>query len=319
VQFKSQDATRAIGTLSVFLAAGTRIAPAVLRIQQAALTFKSASGSLKPTLDLIDSLENVNPIKDEDVEFDDIHLGFKPKASLKNITFYYPGTIQPALDNISLEVFEGETIAIVGSSGAGKTTLVDLILGILSPTSGSVEVSDTNPLDAISKWPGAISYVPQEVFMANGSFLDNVVMGFDSKYANVENVKHALQLAHLDSHVENQPANLYTLIGERGTSLSGGQRQRLGIARALYTKPKLLVLDEATSALDGQTEADISNSIQELRGEVTLLVIAHRLSTIKSADRIYYLEKGRLLAIGSFDEVREQIPNFDQQAKLMGL
>jgi ABC-type multidrug transport system fused ATPase/permease subunit len=319
VQFKSQDATQAIGTLSVFLAAGTRIAPAVLRIQQAALAFKSASGSLKPTLDLIDSLENVYPIKDEDVEFDDIHLGFKSKVSLKNITFYYPGTSQPALENISLEVFEGETIAIVGSSGAGKTTLVDLILGILAPTSGTVEVSDTNPLDAISKWPGAISYVPQEVFMANGTFLDNVVMGFNPDHANVENVKHALQLAHLDSHVENQPANLYTLIGERGTSLSGGQRQRLGIARALYTKPKLLVLDEATSALDGQTEADISNSIQGLRGAVTLLVIAHRLSTIKSADRIYYLEKGRLVAIGSFDEVRAQIPNFDQQAKLMGL
>jgi ABC-type multidrug transport system fused ATPase/permease subunit len=319
VQFKSQDATHAIGTLSVFLAAGTRIAPAVLRIQQAALTFKSASGSLKPTLDLIDSLENVSPIKDEDVEFDDIHLGFKSKVSLKNVTFYYPGSNQPALENISLEVFEGETIAIVGSSGAGKTTLVDLILGILSPASGTVEVSDTNPLEAISKWPGAISYVPQEVFMANGSFLDNVVMGFDSQFANVENVKHALQLAHLYSHVENQPTNLYTLIGERGTSLSGGQRQRLGIARALYTKPKLLVLDEATSALDGQTEADISNSIQGLRGEVTLLVIAHRLSTIKSADRIYYLEKGLLVATGSFDEVRAQIPNFDQQAKLMGL
>lgn len=319
VQFKSQDATHAIGTLSVFLAAGTRIAPAVLRIQQAALTFKSASGSLKPTLDLIDSLENVNPIKDEDVEFDDIHLGFKSKVSLKNITFYYPGTSQPALENISLEVFEGETIAIVGSSGAGKTTLVDLILGILAPTSGTVEVSDTNPLDAISKWPGAISYVPQEVFMANGTFLDNVVMGFNPDHANVKNVKHALQLAHLDSHVENQPDNVYALIGERGTSLSGGQRQRLGIARALYTKPKLLVLDEATSALDGQTEADISNSIQGLRGAVTLLVVAHRLSTIKSADRIYYLEKGRLVAIGSFDEVRAQIPNFDQQAKLMGL
>jgi len=319
VQFKSQDATRAIGTLSVFLAAGTRIAPAVLRIQQAALTFKSASGSLKPTLDLIDSLENVRPIQDDNVEFNDIHLGFKSKVSLKNITFCYPGTTQPALENISLEVKEGETIAIVGSSGAGKTTLVDLILGILSPNSGTVEVSDTNPLDAISKWPGAISYVPQDVFMANGSFLDNVVMGFDPKFANIDSIKTALQLAHLYSHVEKQSANLDALIGERGSSLSGGQRQRLGIARALYTKPRLLVLDEATSALDGQTEADISGSIQGLRGEVTLLVIAHRLSTIKSADRIYYLEKGRLVAIGSFDEVRAQIPDFDEQARLMGL
>jgi ABC-type bacteriocin/lantibiotic exporter with double-glycine peptidase domain len=240
-------------------------------------------------------------------------------VSLNDISFRYPGSVNPALKNVTLEVLEGETIAIVGSSGAGKTTLVDLILGILTPTSGQVEVSETNPLNAISRWPGAISYVPQDVFMANGSFLDNVVMGFDPKSADIENVTDALRLAHLYAHVENQPEKLNALIGERGTSLSGGQRQRLGIARAMYTKPKLLVLDEATSALDGQTEADISNSIQELRGEVTLIVIAHRLSTIKNVDRIYYLQDGQLAAVGSFEEVRSQIPDFDSQARLTGL
>lgn len=319
VQFQSQDATHAVGTLSVFLAAGTRIAPAVLRIQQAALTFKSASGSLRPTLDLIDSLRDVSPIDNKSTDLDDNHFGFEPKITMKNVSFTYPGANDSALQNISLEVSEGETIAIVGSSGAGKTTLVDIILGILTPTSGTVCVSDTDPLIAISEWPGAISYVPQDVFITNGSVLGNVVMGFDSNSAKLENVEVALRLAHLDSHISNLPSGIGSNVGERGTSLSGGQRQRLGIARALYTKPKLLVLDEATSALDGQTEADISNSIQGLRGEVTLVVIAHRLSTIKSADRIYYLEDGRLAAVGTFDEVRVQIPNFDQQAKLMGL
>jgi ATP-binding cassette, subfamily B, bacterial PglK len=319
VQFQSQDATRAVGTLSVFLAAGTRIAPAVLRIQQAALTFKSASGSLRPTLDLIDSLRDVSPIDNKSTDLDDTHFGFEPKITMKNVSFKYPGASDPALQNISLEVSEGETIAIVGSSGAGKTTLVDIILGVLTPTLGTVCVSNTDPLIAISEWPGAISYVPQDVFITNGSVLENVVMGFDSNSAKLENVEVALRLAHLDSHISNLPSGIGSNVGERGTSLSGGQRQRLGIARALYTKPKLLVLDEATSALDGQTEADISNSIQGLRGEVTLVVIAHRLSTIKSADRIYYLEDGRLAAVGTFDEVRVQIPNFDQQAKLMGL
>jgi ATP-binding cassette, subfamily B, bacterial PglK len=319
VQFQSQDATQAIGTLSVFLAAGTRIAPAVLRIQQAALTFKSASGSLRPTLDLIDSLREVSPINNESTDLDDIHFGFEPKIKMKDVSFRYPGATDSALQNISLEVFEGETIAIVGSSGAGKTTLVDIILGILMPTSGTVHVSNEIPLIAISKWPGAISYVPQDVFIANGSVLENVIMGFDSASAHLENVDAALRLAHLEAHINNLPSGIGSKVGERGTSLSGGQRQRLGIARALYTKPKLLVLDEATSALDGQTEADISNSIQGLRGEVTLVVIAHRLSTIKSADRIYYLEDGKMAAVGTFAEVRAQIPNFDQQAKLMGL
>ena len=319
IQFSSQDATHAVGTLSVFLAAGTRIAPAVLRIQQAALSFKSASGSLQPTLELIDSLKNTSPIKDDSSTITNTHLGFKPVISIKSMSFQYPGAKSPALKDVSLEVLDGETVAIVGASGAGKTTLVDVILGILNPSSGSVLVSGLTPLDAIKKWPGALSYVPQDVFMANGSILENVVMGFDPKESNSENVREALRLAHLENHIQSLPDAWHTSIGERGTSLSGGQRQRLGIARALYTKPKLLVLDEATSALDGQTEAEISDSIQGLRGEVTLLVIAHRLSTIKNADRIYYLEDGHLAAVGTFDEVRRQIPDFDSQARLMGL
>lgn len=319
VQFSSQNATNAVGTLSVFLAAGTRIAPAVLRIQQAALSFKSAAGSMQPTLQLIDSLRNVLPISDESAKLNDEHSGFIPTISLKNVSFKYPGANVSALSDISLEVFDGETVAIVGASGAGKTTLVDVILGILDPSSGVVQVSGIKPLEAIKKWPGAISYVPQDVFMSNGSILENVVMGFDPKGYNSENVVDALRLAHLENHILVLPNGWNTIIGERGTNLSGGQRQRLGIARALYTKPRLLVLDEATSALDGQTEAEISDSIQGLRGEVTLVVIAHRLSTIKNADRIYYFDEGRLTAVGTFNEVRRQIPDFDSQAKFMGL
>jgi ABC-type multidrug transport system fused ATPase/permease subunit len=319
LQFSAQDATNAVGTLSVFLAAGTRIAPAVLRIQQAALSFKSAAGSMQPTLQLIDSLRNVLPISEENPVLNDKHSDFTPAISLKNVTFKYPGANVSALNDVSLEVLDGETVAIVGASGAGKTTLVDVILGILRPSSGVVQVSGFEPSEAIKKWPGAISYVPQDVYMSNGSILENVVMGFDPRSANSENVIDALRLAHLENHIQALPNGLNTFIGERGTNLSGGQRQRLGIARALYTKPKLLVLDEATSALDGQTEAEISDSIQGLRGDVTLVVIAHRLSTIKNADRIYFFDEGRLAAVGTFEEVRSQIPDFDSQAKLMGL
>jgi ABC-type multidrug transport system fused ATPase/permease subunit len=220
---------------------------------------------------------------------------------------------------LSLQIRPGELVAFVGPSGAGKTTLIDLILGVLNPGSGRVEISGCTPLAAIEKWPGCIGYVPQDVVIFNGTIRENIALGFDSEFVSDVQISEALKVAHLKEFVQSLPEGLDTRVGDRGTKLSGGQRQRLGIARAMYTKPKLLVLDEATSSLDGKTESAISESISELAGNVTVILIAHRLSTVRNADQVVYINEGKIVQTGSFEEVRRKVTNFDIQAKLMGL
>jgi ABC-type multidrug transport system fused ATPase/permease subunit len=231
----------------------------------------------------------------------------------------YPEKIEKTLINISLQVQSGTVVAIVGPSGAGKTTLVDVLLGVLEPDEGTVLISGASPLEAISKWPGAIAYVPQDILVANGSIRENVALGYPLEAATNELINDAIRVASLSDFVANLPEGLDTNLGERGGKISGGQRQRIGIARALFTKPKLLVLDEATSALDGDTEESISSDIQKLKGYTTVVLIAHRLSTVRDADLVLYMDKGEIIARGTFEEVRNAVPDFDRQAKLMGL
>jgi ABC-type multidrug transport system fused ATPase/permease subunit len=318
-QFLLQDASNAVATLSVFMAASTRIAPAVMRIQQGTIGIRQSLGSAEPTLTLIESLEGVEENPEASNALDTNHLGFDSTIEISNLTLRYPQKTIPALDQISLKIDSGAFVAIVGPSGAGKTSLVDVLLGVLQADSGAVLISGTQPLETISRWPGAIAYVPQDVVMSSGSIKENITLGFPENSEDHGLILNALRLAHLEDFVESLPQKLNTQVGERGTKLSGGQRQRLGIARAMFTKPKLLVLDEATSALDGQTESDISNSILELKGNVTVVMIAHRLSTVRFADLVVYIDGGRIVAKGTFEQVRSQVPNFEKQAQLMGL
>ena len=319
VQFFFRDALHAVGTLSIFLAASTRIAPAVLRVQQGALGIRGAYGSATPTLDLIESLKEAAPLEPVSDVLNTEHSGFKGEVRISNLSFTYPGNLVPTIHSLNLEIPEGRTLAIVGGSGAGKTTLVDLILGVIKPAAGEIMISGDTPLMAVNKWPGAISYVPQTVAISNRSIRENVALGFPAEIATDELVYDALKIAQLEDFVRELPNGLETVVGERGTKMSGGQRQRLGIARAVFTHPKLLILDEATSSLDGQTEAEITSSINALKGATTIVVIAHRLSTVKNADTIVYIESGQILATGSFEEVRSLVPNFEVQAKLAGL
>ena len=319
VQFILQDAAQAIATLAVFLAAGTRIAPAVMRIQQGAIQIKSSLGVAAPTLLLIKDLETAKVLPEISDFVPLTHTGFIAEIKLSNVSLKYKGNSKSALQDVSLEIPAGLSVAIVGSSGAGKTSLVDVILGIIKPDGGIVEISGHGPIDAISKWPGAIGYVPQDVIIANGTIRENVALGYPPTEAGDEIVTRALKTAQLENLVNSHVEGSDTQVGERGAKISGGQRQRLGIARALLTNPKLLVLDGATSALDGETEAAIASAIHALKGSVTIVMIAHRLSTVRQADLVVYLAEGRIQAIGTFDEVREQVPEFDSQAKLMGL
>lgn len=318
-QFLLFDVAQAVTTLSVFLVAGTRIAPAVLRIQQGALLIKGSIGRAQPSFKLIDELWATPDLKliSDKIHFD--YPDFSPTFNLKNVTFTYPDASQPALDNVSLNGSAGDLIAIVGGTGAGKTTLVDVLLGLLEPENGEVTVSGVAPLSAFEMWPGAVAYVPQETVVSNGTIGENVSLGFPSDSESDERVSEAIEIAQLSDFVTSLADGLNARVGERGSFLSGGQRQRLGIARAMFTKPKLLVLDEATSSLDAETELAISNAIQNLRGSMTIVLIAHRLSTVRNADVVVYLSKGKIEAVGTFMEVRKLIPNFDEQAKLMGL
>jgi ABC-type bacteriocin/lantibiotic exporter with double-glycine peptidase domain len=318
-QFILQDAPHAIATLSVFLAAGSRIAPAILRVQQGSLQVKGSLGAVLPTLELLEKsvLESSTEFVSDKPIF--IHSTFDGKVEMESVDFSYPESSSKVISDVSFSIDSGEFVAIVGSSGAGKTTLADLIIGVLSPDSGSVKVSGFDPQISISKWSGALAYVPQEVTIVNGTILENVALGYDTADLDLTYIWDALDRAQLGDVVRSMPNGLSSFVGERGTKLSGGQRQRLGIARALFTRPRLIIFDEATSALDGQTEHEISTSLSTLKGEVTLIVIAHRLSTVQSADKVIYLEGGRLRALGTFNQVREAVPNFDHQAKLMGL
>jgi ABC-type multidrug transport system fused ATPase/permease subunit len=317
-QFIMQDAFRAIATLSIFLAAGSRIAPAALRIQQGLIQIKTGVATGLPTIDFIKHLEDFPSDSNSSVAFNSSHIGFEPIVKIKNLNLRYESS-GFSLKDISLEISKGESVAIVGASGSGKTTLVDIILGLIVPDSGSVTISGETPKIAIQKWNGAIAYVPQDVFLINKTIRENLTLGYESVSVPDSSINFALDTASLNDFINTLTNGVDTEVGERGASLSGGQRQRIGIARALITDPYLLVLDEATSALDGETELRIAESINKLKGKCTVIMIAHRLSSIRNADKVVYMDDGRIIAIGTFAQVRTQVPDFDKQAGIMGL
>jgi ABC-type bacteriocin/lantibiotic exporter with double-glycine peptidase domain len=322
IQFLLSNALRSVATLTLFFAAISRIAPAVFRIQQNLLTIKNALGGAKPTLELIDSLQlSINRLDSEKAieKVSTKHDGFIGKIAIKGLEFKYSGSDKNAVSNINLELNTGMYVAVVGPSGAGKSTFVDLMLGLHHPSSGRVEISGLDAIDAIEKWPGAVAYVPQEIQLVSGTISENVLLGFRNDEQNNNLVLNALKKAQLNEYIDAKDGILETNIGDEGGKLSGGQRQRIGIARALLTNPKILVMDEATSALDAQTENNISNTINKIKQESLVIVVAHRLATARKADIVIYMEEGKIKAQGSFDQVRALVPNFDTQAQLMGL
>ncbi|MEO0924345.1 MAG: ABC transporter ATP-binding protein [Cyanobacteria bacterium J06643_13] len=230
-------------------------------------------------------------------------LLFKEQIVLDNIAYSYPNQPQLAIKNLTLKIKRGESIALVGKSGAGKTTLVDIILGLLIPHEGDIKVDGVSIYSDLRQWQNLVGYIPQGIFLADDTVKNNIAYGLPPEQIDEARLHKAIEAAQLTEVIANLPQGVNTEVGERGVMLSGGQRQRVGIARALYHEREILILDEATSALDNETESSISQAIAALSGQKTLIIIAHRLTTVAHCDRVYEMNQGEIIRSGTYQEV----------------
>ena len=320
-----------IPLIAVYLAAAARVFPSLLRMQSSLLTLRSISPVAEKAFVLINYLDTSNlSIKNnvpslESTKTLDTKIFVRESEvepaliQIKDLTFCYPESKIRVIDNLNFSLNRGEHVVITGPSGAGKSTLCDLLLGLLSPTYGSIKINSSQVSDLWKSNDIVVSYLPQDTRLIDGTVLENICLGLDPIVVNRERVSEVLKQAQLSTLIDSFPLGIETQLGQQGTRLSGGQRQRMGIARSLYAKPDLLVMDESTSALDAETEHAFMSIFKELDTTISVVLIAHRLSSIRNARRILYLENGKLLADGTFAEVRKRAKNFNRQAELSGL
>lgn len=310
----TSDFTKYIPMFGVYFLAANRIKP---RFKDLFNSFSSMRAHQPVVEMMMDHLSHVPevplPEKKEKVK----PIPFENKIDLKNIIFTYPGTEESVIKDQSFSIIKNKTIGLVGPTGCGKTTLVDIILGLLRPGSGKIVVDKTEINDFnIRSWQVNLGYVPQVIYLTDDTITANIAFGVDIKNIDMDAVKKAAKIANLSGFIENELLDGYnTTVGERGVRLSGGQRQRLGIARALYTDPEVLVMDEATSALDGITESAVMEAIENLTGTKTIIIIAHRLTTLIKADVIYMMEKGKVKAQGTYKELMENNDFFQKMGR----
>lgn len=286
--------------LGVFAFAGQRLLPELTRFYRGLSQLRYGQAAVDSIYE--DLILRLEPVEETRVDMPPLHL--KGNLTLEGVTYRYPGAEQPSLRDVSLSIRAGEKIGIVGGSGAGKTTLADIVLGVLQPDSGAMSV-DGRPLtpDLLPAWRKNVGYVPQDVFLLDASVAENIALSVDPKSISDEQIRRAAQSAQIDQVVESMSDGYRTPIGERGVRLSGGQRQRVGIARALYRQGDLIIFDEATSALDTLTEKDVMAAIDALPGDQTVIIIAHRLTTVQGCDRIIVMDHGRVAGFDTWDRL----------------
>lgn len=325
-QLSRGSLSEALLALGIFLAGSMRIMVSLLPLQQVWNELRVMQNWVEMAQSILVRLRDTPELFDSGIyEADDarsntgseVDSGRAPRVVLSKVTFVHQGKVEPTIKNLSLAVRGGSTVAIVGPSGAGKTTLVDLMLGLYEPQAGQVQIDGLSPQEIRTQYPGSFAYVPQKPGLVSGSIADNIALGCDADDIDEERVWDSLRKAQLASLVEELPQGIYSSLGAHSDGLSGGQIQRLGLARALYSNPRLIVLDEATSALDASTEASITEAIANLGSETTVVVIAHRLSTIQNADQVHVMDAGRLVASGTFSQVRKRVPMIEEYVKLM--
>jgi ABC-type multidrug transport system fused ATPase/permease subunit len=299
--------SNSIPIVTLYAFAGYRLMPALQFIYRAVSQIRFAEASLNF---LYNDLIKLKKLNSSSKNFNIIK--FENDIQLKNIIFKYPNSDNLVLKKLSLKILAKNAVALVGKTGSGKTTIVDLIMGILNPLNGTLEV-DGNIIDSnnCKSWQKIIGYVPQQIYLANDTIEANIAFGIDVDKINSLEIERSAKIANLHEFVTNQlPEGYKTFVGERGVRLSGGQRQRIGIARALYHNPKVLIMDEATSALDGLTEKAIMQTINVLRNDITIIIIAHRLSTVRECDQIYLVDDGKIIAQGNFLELIQKNDTF---------
>ena len=319
-QLAQGDITGGLVTAAVFLAGGFRMMTALLPIQSAISNIRAYGPQAELAQDLLVEARAGDGSNSAVERF--VSTGKTERAPgfsirLSDVTFTHSDSNSPAVRGLNLDIKAGDFVALVGPSGAGKTTVADLILGVEAPESGEIVVDGLDPQSLRKRFPGSISYVPQNPGLVSGSIASNIALGQDRNSIDFERVWEALEKVEIADFVRNLPHEIHSDLGKQADGLSGGQKQRLGLARALYTDPHLLVLDEATSALDAVSEANITRIVSNLRPLTTVIVVAHRLSTIQHADTVYVLESGTLSAQGSFREVRRQVPLIETYVNLM--
>lgn len=294
---------RGINDITVLVAQFGAVAVASVRILPSISNIANAMNSLvfqRPALE--NAYENITNLKNQpgDCEQQKIievspHVGFHDKIQIKNINWRYSDELPNVLENLEMEIRQGEAIGLIGESGAGKTTLADILLGLFKPQTGEILVDGKSIYENSTNWNKLVGYVPQNVFLIDDTVRNNILFGVDEENANEERIWQTIERAQLKEFVENLPQGLDTVLGERGIKISGGQRQRIAIARALYYDPPIIVLDEATSALDNETETAVMESINNLQGEKTLIIVAHRLTTIEKCDKVYEIRNGKAI------------------------
>lgn len=310
--FLSEGPETAVTSMALFVAAGFRLLPGVVRMISSATAVRAGMPGLELVVADLPRYVHLEP-----EESDQRPEPLVGSLRLEGVSYRYPSAHTDVVHDVSLDIPQGSTLAVVGMSGSGKTTLVNLILGLLRPTAGSITVGGRDIHDDLWAWQAGIALVPQPVYAFEGTLRDNVTFGMPAGEVDDMRVLRAIDRAALSELLDTR--GLDTELGERGVALSGGQQQRIGLARALYHEPSLLVLDEATSALDSITEARVTESIHSLGASVTKVVIAHRLSTVRHADQLVFLDDGRVSAIGTFEEVQRSNPTFRRLVELGSL